>query len=111
MLDTSESRLKFHRNLLPPSSGLKDSKQASLSSCIMLDSCLSYSSVLKMEVTCSLKSSVDFSGLHNVIFHMIEHFSRKCIEGLVQETQRRDHLGDTNVGLWKYFMMVWTGCA
>jgi hypothetical protein len=40
----------------------------------MLVSCLAYSSTLKMEATCFSETSVDFQGLHGVIFQKIELF-------------------------------------
>jgi hypothetical protein len=38
-----------------------------LATSFILVSCLSYSSILKMEVTCSSETWVDYSGLHGVM--------------------------------------------
>jgi hypothetical protein len=51
----------FHRNTLPPSSGSKNKpSRALLATCFMLVSCLAYYLTLKIEVTYSSKTSVDF---------------------------------------------------
>jgi hypothetical protein len=59
----------FWRNVSPPSSGLKNkpSKPA-----FSLVSCSAYSLTVKMEVTCPLKTSVDFNRLHIIISQKTE---------------------------------------
>jgi hypothetical protein len=45
-----------------------------LAACFMLASCLAYSSILKMEATCSSETSVDFQRLTGVISQKTELF-------------------------------------
>jgi hypothetical protein len=61
-----ESQLKFRRNMMPPSSGLKTKQK--------LVSCLAYASTLKMEATCSSKMLANFNGLRDVIPQKVELF-------------------------------------
>jgi hypothetical protein len=77
-----ESQATFWRNILSSSSGSKRNPRkepALLTTCLMPFSCLSHSSALKMEATCSIKMLVDF---HQTIWCYIleyrtpQHFKR-----------------------------------
>jgi hypothetical protein len=78
----------FRCNVLSPSSESNDKPnrqpvrnnkkaRALLVACFMLVSCLAYSSTLKMEVTCSSESSVDFQRItwRYIAEHRILHHS------------------------------------
>jgi hypothetical protein len=72
-----ESQQTFRRKMSPPSSELKNKPRNQRE--IMWKTCfhagfLAYSSILKMEATCSPEMSVDFSGLHGVISQEIVFF-------------------------------------